>query len=128
MLDAITKKQKTPYFAYILEDLREKRNMSRPELYKRADVDKAIYARILTNNHYIPRKRTIISLGIALELCIEEMEELLKSAGYMLSTSLEYDIAIRFCIENNMFDICEINALLESLNQPCLGTITRKIK
>ena len=48
------------------------------EVYKRANIDRRLFNKIHNNRDYIPRKRTVLALAIALELTMEEMDDLLK--------------------------------------------------
>lgn len=49
-----------------------------------------------------------------------DFKYLLKKAGYTLSSSSEFALVIRFCIENKIYKISEVNRLLEVRNLPYL--------
>lgn len=73
--------------------------------------DRSMFTRI--RNGYIPPKKTVISLGIALGLNINEMEEFLYYAGYVFSEKVPIDVLYRKTInqvnEKNLvlrFDEC----------------------
>ena len=70
---------------------------------------------------YMPGKRTILALAIALELSLEETEGLLKKAGYALSHSQKFDVIVEFFIVNGQYDIFAINEILFQYDQPLLG-------
>ena len=63
----------------------------------------------------------ILAFAIALELDIEETENLLRTVGFSLSNSNTFDKIIQFYILNGNYDIFEINAALVRYDQVCLG-------
>lgn len=81
------------------------------EIYKKVDIDRKLFSKIRCNSNYIPRKNVIIKLCIALKLNKENFNKLLNSAGYSLSSST-FDQVISFCLDNNVYDIEEINNYL----------------
>lgn len=58
---------------------------------------------------------------MALELSIEETEELLSKAGYSLSRISVMDVVVRYLIEQGEYDIYTINEKLFLLNEKPLG-------
>ena len=99
----------------------DERGMSDPEVYKRANVDRKLFSKIRCNEDYIPKKKTIVALAIALRLNMDDTKDLLASAGLMLTNNSKADVIVSFCIENGIYDIFEVNALLFKFNQPILG-------
>jgi hypothetical protein len=51
---------------------------------------------------------------------IAEDETLLKRAGFALSDSNWLDLTIRYCIEQGIYDVMEVNELLHMFQQPVL--------
>ncbi|GHV63457.1 hypothetical protein AGMMS49587_13540 [Spirochaetia bacterium] len=107
-------------FSVMLNRLREERGLEPPELYKAADIDRKLYSRIMGERDYRPSKATVISFGLALKLSDSEMDALLESAGYALSRSVIFDLVISFCVENMIYSIPDVNALLLARNEPLL--------
>ena len=66
------------------------------QIYKKAGIDRRHFSKIRSSSDYIPQKKTIVALIIALELSLEDAEHLLDSAGYALSASYLFDVIVRF--------------------------------
>jgi hypothetical protein len=86
---------------------------SDPEIYKKAGLDRKLFSKIRSNPNYRPRKQTIIALALALELNINEADELLQAAGYSLSQSQTFDLVIEYCIKNQIYNIHDVNQALQ---------------
>ena len=57
-----------------------RRGLRDSEVYKAAQVDKRLFSKIVTNRDYKPAKDTAIALALALELTLEEANDLLSRA------------------------------------------------
>lgn len=91
------------------------------QVYRRANIDRKLFSKIRTGKGYTPGKRTILALAIALELTLEETDDLLKRAGYALSHSRKFDVIVEFFIVSGIYDVFEINQVLFQYDQPLLG-------
>ena len=85
------------------------------DIYKKARIDRRLFSKIRSSKKYVPSKKTVLALCLALELSREDSDALLSSAGYGLSRASEYDLAISFCISRRIFDFYDINEMLYTL-------------
>lgn len=99
----------------------DRRGLTDPEVYKKANIDRKHFSKIRSNADYSPSKKTALALAIALELSLDETRDLLARAGLALSPSMIFDRIIEFCIETSNYDIYEINCILFKYDQPTLG-------
>lgn len=104
----------------ILRKLAEK-DIKNTDCYKKANIDKKLFSKIINNIHYKPKKSTALALAVALELSLNETNELLRKAGLALSHSEKFDIIVEYFILNRKYDIFEINEMLYEFDQPLLG-------
>ena len=81
------------------------------DIYKKGNIDRRLFSKI-RNRDYIPAKKTVIALCLALGLNRADADVLLQSAGYSLSKSDDYDLTIAFCLEKRIYDIFDINEIL----------------
>ena len=91
------------------------------EIYKKANLSKQHFSKIRNNPHYKPTKATALALALALELDLEQTKDLIGRAGYALTNSSKFDLIIRFHIENQIYNVMEINLALYEFDQPLLG-------
>ena len=98
---------KDTVFKYI-----DAKNMTDPEVYKKAKVNKRTFSKIRTGDVKYVSKNTVICLGLALELSLEEFKDLLASNSDYLYESSYFDVAIIWCIKNNIYDIEQVNDIL----------------
>ena len=108
-------------FQQYLFMLIDRRGLTDPEVYKKANIDRKHFSKIRSNVDYSPSKKTALALAIALELSLDETKDLLARAGLALSPSMISDRIIEYCIETSNYDIYEINCILFKYDQPTLG-------
>ena len=91
------------------------------DVYRRANIDRRLFSKIRSNAAYTPSKPTVLAFAIALELGLEQTEDLLGRAGFALSRSRKFDVIVEYFIQSRKFDIFQINEVLFSYDQPLLG-------
>ena len=104
---------------YLLYLIREK-GMDNSEVYKRAIVDKKVFSKIKNNQDYHPQKLTALCLCIGAKLNLDESRDLLSRAGYALSPCDKTDIIFSYFIENEIYDMIELDIQLEEHGLPCI--------
>ena len=107
-------------FAVKLLKLIDLKGMSDVQCYKKANVSKQTWYKINNEKHYKPNKKTVISFAVALELSLEETQNLLESVGFVLSNSSLFDVIIMYCLKNGIYDVFEIDSILFKYDQETL--------
>ena len=106
----------TLLFRYI-----DEKNMRDSDVYNKVHIDRRLFSKIRSDVNYHPSKDTIILLGLALELDIDELINFLNSAAYSLPKNNYFDLIIRFCFIEKIYDVVKINEMLDSYNCKLLG-------
>ena len=91
------------------------------EIYKRANLDRKLFFKIRAGKGYMPSKKTVVALAVALELSLPETRDLLERAGFALSHSVMFDVIVEYFITRRKYNVFEINNMLFEYDQPLLG-------
>lgn len=108
-------------FAVTLLKLIDLKGVSDVACYKKANVSKQTWYKIMNEKGYKPSKNTVIAFAIALELTLEETQHLLATVGFALSKSNKFDVIIEYFLRNGEYNIFTINETLFKFDQVCLG-------
>ncbi len=109
-----------PFGVYLLYLIRQK-GMTNAQVYNRAIISKQSFAKLNKNpGTYHPDKITALQYCVGAKLNIDETKDLLARAGYALSPSDKRDIIFSYFITHEIFDIIEIDIMLEEHGIPCI--------
>lgn len=115
-------KQTDAGFTETLLKLIDKSGKKDSEIYKKANLSKQHFSKIRNNPNYKPTKATALALAIALELNLEETQDLIERAGYALSNSSKQDLIVKYFILHRNYNIVDINLALYEFDQALLGS------
>ena len=96
------------------------KGMTNAEVYKNAIIDKKLFAKIKNDPDYHPQKITCLCLCVGARLSLDETRDLLARAGYALSPCDMRDIIFSYFIENEHYDMVDIDIQLEEYGLPCV--------
>lgn len=99
----------------------DERQLTNAEVYKKANLNRKLFSKILCNPAYHPKKRTVVAFAIALELNLDETKDLLSRAEYAFSPSSRFDLIIQYFIQRGIYDVYQINVVLFDHKEPLLG-------
>ena len=114
--------QRESSFNEFLLDLLRERNGKDSEVYKRAEISKQLFSKIVSSRDYRPTKDTVIQLAIGLELDLVQARKLLEKAGYALTRSSKADLVVQYYIERRIYSVTFINEALSDCGLPLLKT------
>lgn len=115
-------KEKDEGFAQALVSMIQKSGKKPSYIYKRANIDKKLYSKIVNNINYHPSKETALAFAVALELDFEQTQAFIAKAGYALSHFSKFDIIVEYFIRRKHFNIDDINIALYDYDQRLLGS------
>ena len=114
-------KGKDAGFTETLLDLIQKKGLKNSTVYKKANISKQHFSKLINDPYAKPSKATAIALALALELDLNSLKDLIGRAGFALTTSSTFDLIIQYFIEHKQYNVIEINIALYEFDQPLLG-------
>lgn len=91
-------------------------------IYRRAEISRQLFHKILNDAEYRPTKSTAIQLALGLRLDTAGTQALLEKAGYALTRSSKTDLVVQYFIEHKEYSVVTINAALYDCGLPLLKT------
>jgi len=114
-------KEKDAGFTETLLSLIKNSGMKNSAVYKKANISKQHFSKLINDPDAKPSKPTAIALALALELDLDGTKDLIGRAGYALTNSSTFDLIIRYFIEHKQYNVIEINITLYEFDQSLLG-------
>ena len=99
----------------------DERGLKDSTVYKQSNISRQHFSKIQCNRDYNPKKKTVLALAVGLHLSEDETIDLLKSAGYAFSDGSKRDWIVRYCLEQKIYNINQVNTLLFEYDQEQLG-------
>ncbi len=99
----------------------DERGLKDSTVYKQSNISRQHFSKIQCNRDYNPQKKTVLAFAVGLHLSEDETIDLLKSAGYAFSDGSKRDWIVRYCLEQKIYNINQVNTLLFQWNQEQLG-------
>ena len=114
-------RQREKTFVEKLMELIDTKGLTDPQVYKKAQIDRRLFSKMMSDVRYQPAKDTCIAIVLAMQLKLNEAKDLLSRAGYTLSRSLRRDVMIEYFILEGISDLYEVNEVLTRLGEKKLG-------
>jgi len=101
-----------------------KKGKTHPQVYNAAGMTPDCFSKIISGKTKVPTRINIISLAFALELNLEEAQDLLSRAGYYFPVpTIKEDIIFKYCFEDEEgpHTLDEVNEALCELGFKAIG-------
>lgn len=117
---AYVRSRKEETFSEYLNRVIQERGLKDADVYNSVHMDRKLFNKIRNDPSYQPSKRTALLLSIALHLTLEETQDFIGKAGYLISHSSKTDLIVEFFIVRGIYDVMEINEMLYEFHMPLL--------
>ena len=104
-----------------LFELIDKSGLDNKDVWKRANLDRKHFSKIQCDEHYHPKKKTVMALCIALKLDLEQSKDLMARADWAFSPSSKVDLIVQKAIIDKQYDIMQLNVTLFKYTNEILG-------
>lgn len=108
-------------FSLRLQKLIDLKGMDDIDCYKKANVSRQTWHKIIDDPDYRPAKKTIICFALVLGLTPDEAQSLLATAGFTLSKSSLSDVIIMYALEKGIRRITDVDEILYEYDQATLS-------
>ncbi len=122
-LDRFLKRTESTFSEH-LRDLLNECGEKDADVYRRAEVSRQLFHKIISNKDYQPTKSTAIQLALGLRLNLSQTQKLLEKAGYALTRSSKADLVVQYFIVHGNYSIVAVNTALYDCGLPLLKTGT----
>lgn len=99
----------------------DKKGVPDSAIYRAAHIDRRLFSKLASNRDYKPSKDTAIALSLALNLSLNEANDILSRAGYTLAHCDVRDVIIEYFFREKIYNIADANCILHSLGQKIIG-------
>ncbi len=120
-LRAILKGAECTFSEYLLDLLKECGEKD-SNVYRRAEISRQLFHKIISKKDYQPTKSTAIQLASVSYTNLSETQKLLRKAGYALTRSSKTDLVVQYFIEHGIYSIVTVNMALYDCGLPLLKT------
>ena len=106
-------KEKTSSFVEYLYSLMDKYGFENAaDIYNKANISRQLWSSIISEKSH-PSLNVCLKIALVMHATNHECKYLLKKAGYTLASSNKFALIIRYAIENKIYNINDVNDLLE---------------
>ena len=120
-LESILKRVENTFSEHLLDLLNECGEKD-SDVYRRAEISRQLFHKIISKKDYQPTKSTAIQLALGLRLDLAQTQKLLEKAGYSLTRSSKTDLVVQYFIERGEYSIVTVNTALYDCGLPLLKT------
>ena len=107
----VIKEKSVDFVTYLYELMDKYGYQKNSDLYKKANISRQAWNKIISGKYQI-KLNNALKLVFALECNNHECKYLLKKAGYTLASSSTFALVIKYCIENKIYDLVDVNEYL----------------
>lgn len=101
----------SPTFVELLRTYINRRNMTEPEVYRRAQIGRDTFSKIYSGKKGAS-KDTVMQLCFGLKLTYEESVLFMSTANHGFNSSEIRDLVVVYCLKNQMYDTYKVNVEL----------------
>ena len=119
--DYIVNEDNALTFSKLVKKIMEEKGVTSKDIYKNSLINRKLFSALNVNDDYIPSRETAIMYCIALKLSYDDSVKLMKSAGYSFYEYSNFDMIVKYFLDNKIYNIDKINDALYYYTNKCLG-------